>query len=164
MLRPWEIEEISCVGEFYKLLMEELSDRIEEDFVIMVKEKMNSHIKGDQKHSVRAMLDWFSLWWYDESTKSSERPEHIDYLISRGMLAILKLTSASFSTVRRMIVHSGFEAGLKQSIMIGLNELDSCGGTEGDEESMQWHLAEGDSDTERFGHCNFGWLCMGYWK
>ncbi|KAE8163789.1 hypothetical protein BDV40DRAFT_311525 [Aspergillus tamarii] len=143
MLRPWEIEEISCVGQFHKGLLEELCDKIEEDFVTMVKEKMaaRADVGGGQKDKVAGMLDWFGLWWYDESFKESQRSEHIDYLISRGMLSMWKLTSAPFPIVRRMIVNSGFEA------------------REGDEEqSSKWHPAEDNSDDECLGHCNFGWL------
>ncbi|OGM46115.1 hypothetical protein ABOM_005712 [Aspergillus bombycis] len=54
MLRPWEVEEISCVAQFYKALMEELSDAIEEDFVAIAKEKMAAHaeVGGKQKDDV----------------------------------------------------------------------------------------------------------------
>ncbi|KAE8330983.1 hypothetical protein BDV39DRAFT_169722 [Aspergillus sergii] len=160
MLRPWEIEEMCCVGQFYKALMEELSDRIEDDFVTMAKEKMDTRVDvGGEKVEAGAYLDWFGLWWYDESSKGSERSEHINYLISRGMLAVRRLTSAPFPIVRRMIVESYLEARGKNSILLGLDESDPREEREGDEgESGKGHPAENNSDDECLRHCNFGWL------
>ncbi|KAB8264396.1 hypothetical protein BDV32DRAFT_145640 [Aspergillus pseudonomiae] len=136
MLHPWEVEEMFCVGQFYKVLMEELSDKIEEDFVTMVKEKIAAcaDVGGEQKDEVGGMLDWFGLWWYDESFKRSDRSEYIDYLVSRGMLFIRKLTSAPFP-----ILNYGDER-------------------EEDEGKSNTRHAEDDSDEECLGHCNFGWL------
>ena len=96
--------------------MEELSDKIEEDFVTMVKEKIAAcaDVGGEQKDEVGGMLDWFGLWWYDESFKRSDRSEYIDYLVSRGMLFIRKLTSAPFPIVRRKIVKSDLQASGKK--------------------------------------------------
>ncbi|BAE59661.1 unnamed protein product [Aspergillus oryzae RIB40] len=160
MLRPWEVEEISCVAQFYRVLLEELSDRIEEDFVTMAKEKMDARADvGGEKEEIGAMLDWFGLWWYDESSKGSERSEHIDYLISRGMLAVRKLTSAPLSIVRRMVVTSDSEAQGKKSILRGLHESGSHEEREGNEEEfIKRQAADDNSDDESLGHCNFGWL------
>ncbi|GMG26249.1 hypothetical protein F9C07_1475496 [Aspergillus flavus] len=160
MLHPWEVEELSCVAQFYKVLMEELSDRIEEDFVTMAKEKMDARPDvGGEKNDIGGLLDWFCLWWYDESFKRSQRPWHIDYLVSRGMLAVRKLTNAPFPIVRRMIVNSGSEAKGKISILARLDHFEyQAEGEEDEGEISKRHPAEDNSDDECLEHCNFGWL------
>ncbi|KAE8140075.1 hypothetical protein BDV38DRAFT_269461 [Aspergillus pseudotamarii] len=161
MLYPWEIEEMSCVAQFYKGLLEELSDRIEEDFVTMAKEKMaaRADFTKEQKDPVDGMLDWFCLRWYDESFKKSQRSWHIDYLVSRGMLAVRKLSSAPFPIVRRMVINSSPEARGKISILVRLNESKSQVEGEGEEEEhCKKHPTGDNSDDECLDHCNFGWL------
>ncbi|GAB1190979.1 hypothetical protein APSETT444_000147 [Aspergillus pseudonomiae] len=103
MLHPWEVEEMFCVGQFYKVLMEELSDKIEEDFVTMVKEKIAAcaDVGGEQKDEVGAV---------------------------------------------------------KNSILLGLDQLNYGDGREEDEGKSNTRHAEDDSDEECLGHCNFGWL------
>ncbi|KAE8418888.1 hypothetical protein BDV36DRAFT_294739 [Aspergillus pseudocaelatus] len=125
----------------------------------MAKEKMDARADvGGKKDEIGKMLDWFCLWWYDESTKGGQRSRHIDYLVSRGMLAMQKLTSAPMPIVRAMVVTSDSEYKGKKSILFGLNESDSCeerGGDEGG--SIKRQPAEDNSDDECLGHCNFGW-------
>lgn len=42
MLTPWETEEVSCIAQFYKLLVQEILDRVEDGFVDLVKLKMKN--------------------------------------------------------------------------------------------------------------------------
>lgn len=175
MLRPWEVEEICCVAQFYKVLAEELSDRIEEDFVATATEKIDARAilnedpiwrkdgkDGDDEHDgerVEYMLERFRLSWYQESLKRSERSRHIDYLVSRGMLCMRKLTTAPFPIARKMVVRSEPEAHGKIPMLLGLqysNPREDMSGEEGD--SVRRQSGENDSGDNCLGHCNFGWL------
>lgn len=155
-VRPWEVEEISCVAQFYQSLVEELSDRIEEDFVTVAKQKMHMRVMSSEKandesrKSLRHALHYHALWWYDDSHKGAHRPRHIHYLVSRGILYMRKLVSAPFPIVRRMVVDSDLEARSNILMLPGLKLY-----TDGKGESVEGHPMKDDESLE---HCNFGWL------
>jgi hypothetical protein len=162
MLSSWEVEEISCVAQFYMTFMEELCDRIENDFVILIKEKMDAHttVSGetkDEPEEVGDVLELCSLMWFDEYWKRSHRSRHNDYLVSRGIQCIRKLTSAPFLIVRRMVVRSDLEAKNKIPILVGLRESNPLTEREENPEELEERSAENDSDSECLGRCNFGW-------
>lgn len=108
--------------------MEELFDRIENDFVESIKNKINNKAKmsttdlknlpPDQtvpnddstKHWTNS-LDLLGLDHFDNNSKKDCHTEHIEYLITRGMLAIRKLTKSPSSIARKMVLKS---AGLVQ--------------------------------------------------
>lgn len=166
MLRSWEVEEISCVAQFYKTLVEELSDRIEEDFVTTAKEKMDARailnggtVEGDD---VELNLELSCLSWYEESHKGSERAGHNDYLVSRGMLSVRKLASAPFPIARKMVVSSDPEAHNKISMFLGLQystpREEIIRGDEGDFVERRSTTENDSDDDDCLGNCNFGWL------
>jgi hypothetical protein len=105
---------------------------------------------------VEDMLELSRLSWYDEYLKRNEQSGHIDYLVSRGMLCVRKLTTAPFPIVRKMVVRSEPEAHGKIPMLLGLqysNPGEEMRAGEGD--SVERRSASDDNCLE---HCNFGWL------
>lgn len=93
------------------------------------------------------LLQQYTVGWYADSWKQAGRSDHIDYLVSRGMLYMRKLTSASFTTARRMVVTSALDAWGKFPMPDGLgSEVREKG------EPAEGHPVKVDS----YG-CNFGW-------
>lgn len=127
---PWEIEEIACIVHFYTNLIQELCERIEDDFITSVREKETkcaSPVHGNEENRLSTWLDYHSIDWYSESSKRHLRQTHIDYLVSRGMLAVWKLTHAPgpSQTVRKMVVTTHFTSNDVPSIMFQLQRATS---------------------------------------
>ncbi|KAK2766760.1 hypothetical protein FQN54_006074 [Arachnomyces sp. PD_36] len=162
MLHPWEVEESFCVAQFYKVLMEELCDRIEEDFVVTVKEKMKTRAKAgletDDPGGGLHMLDYHCLWWYEESYKRCHRSGHIDYLVSRGMRGVWKLNSAPLPIARKMVIRTDLESRPEAPRLLGLSYENPR--KEGGR-VVERYQGENDTDENYVGRCNFGWMWAG---
>lgn len=167
MLRAWEIGEMCCV------VMEELSDRIEDDFVTMTKKKMDAcdsaseerETKGGEKKEnvCLGILEMNGLRWYSETCKPNYRSEHIEYLVSRGMLCVRKLTmKVPFSIARRMVVKLDLEADGKLPMLPELEDLNPREQKEEEFVAGHRHPAENDNDPDSddmcLRRCNFGWI------
>ncbi|KAL3471234.1 hypothetical protein BJX99DRAFT_263431 [Aspergillus californicus] len=119
----WEIEEITCAVQFYVGLIEELCEKIDDGFVSTVKHKVATRapsVKEEKLDDVEYWLDYFCLRWFEDHTKTSLRTCHTEYLVSRGMLAVWKLTHAPFQEMRKMMVRSDFLAHDQPSLMLQL--------------------------------------------
>lgn len=164
------------MARFYKVLMEELCDRIEEDFVRLAKKKMEVRIGGvceeretkSDRQKMNSELDalvFVGLRWYVEPLKESARSKHIDYLVSRGMLSVRKLTTQPLSIARKMVIKSDSGAHSKIPMLLGLEDFYPRDEKEEEEEgkSLARHLAENDSDSDDIclRRCNFGWIWAG---
>lgn len=100
ILSRWELEEVSCVGQFYTILLEELRNKIGDNAVVLAMELVdNSKMKYANDSSIRSSFmkwsdygpvdfDWFSLNCYEDSTKSLNHPVHVEYLATRCVLAM----------------------------------------------------------------------------
>ncbi|RDW78685.1 uncharacterized protein DSM5745_05537 [Aspergillus mulundensis] len=158
----WEVEQLSCVGQFYVELIRKLCDAMEDDFVAAVKEKSTAHSNSSphkealtqELNNLSLWLDYFCLHWYEESHKLRDRARHIDYLVSRGLGALWKLTGAPLKTVRRRVVRTHFMSRNKCSIMQVLRWTTPRAGADEHDLALEKHACASSTSTP----C-YGWLC-----
>ncbi|KAK2758000.1 hypothetical protein FQN54_004406 [Arachnomyces sp. PD_36] len=164
-LHPWEAEEMFSVAQFYIILVEKLCDRIEEDLVKTVKDKMVARAVGNLEGETREPggtidhLDWHAINWFEKSHKSCYRSKHIEFLVSRGVRSVRKLMSVPFRIARKMVLGSDLLA--RQPAFPNFTQehrsyVDRYWGNK-EEGREEWNGLDENSP----GLCNFGWLWAG---
>ncbi|RDW78686.1 uncharacterized protein DSM5745_05538 [Aspergillus mulundensis] len=126
----WEAEELACVAQFYSTLVEGLCHKIDADFVARVKAKAKADgaaltapgLKVN-RDSVNYWLNYHNFRWFSGSYKKRYRRIHIDYIVSRGVLALSKVTRAPFHIAQEMILQCHLLAEGQTSIVTDLHRL-----------------------------------------
>jgi hypothetical protein len=103
-LTPWEAEGIACVTQYLTILVGKFFDKVEDDFVTLVSEKAEAHNSQNPMSPASSspdasksemvgleMLEWFGLHFFEETNKPRHK-DHIDFLVSRGLLFVHKLS------------------------------------------------------------------------
>lgn len=165
-----------CVAQFYKITIEELCNTIEEDFVSSVKQKQwykvwrrrDVYAMKHKRHGVEALLNIHYLEWFQADSKRYVRGRQIRYLVSRGMLAVWKLTNAPFQTARQMVVWSYVSSEPSYSVFKRLNRFDyrfpryEGDGPHSSSPGWQWATFDGRERGQVYAPANYGLRNQGY--
>ncbi|KAL3465905.1 hypothetical protein BJX64DRAFT_296774 [Aspergillus heterothallicus] len=127
-LPPSEIEQVYCVLQCYRTIVESIFDKMEDDFVSAVREKQEAYCPAESKRRWQGPVDRFleyeNIEWYEDSLRSLNRATHNDYLVSRGMRAMWKLVHHPYTTVRMMIIDTLWTADRHASIVFIVRQLE----------------------------------------
>ncbi|KAK2738621.1 hypothetical protein FQN57_006939 [Myotisia sp. PD_48] len=105
LLFPWELEEIESIVQFYLFRIWELLDRIDLDFIELVKQKLrDGRYDGDNLvNRIKSILEMANLQYFGHIRHRRDRCETF---ASRGTLAIYTLLTAPLPISRRMLLRS----------------------------------------------------------
>lgn len=146
---PWELEEIACVAQFLTAKVSEMFGKVEDDFVAEVLEKVapyesqTAHVAVtsstvDNAQSPEStcrsddglkMLDWFCLNFFETSHRRLRQSGHIDFLVSRGLLFVRKLSSMEPKTLRKCVLDSDYKSHSKLRLARTFAYLEFQGGS-----------------------------------
>ncbi|KAL1985710.1 hypothetical protein VTN96DRAFT_7458 [Rasamsonia emersonii] len=173
MFSPWEQEELACVTQYVVTLVGEIFDKVEDEFVHAVEEAVatrrhqdgddNGHDNEDEIH-VLMLLDLQCMRFFKASYKQRYRVDHIDFVISRGLVFVKKLLSLEPLPLRQEVLKSAhdreqFIGNLQVTLACVSNNtrrgISSQQHVPGDSDATSFPAhAEADSLTD----CNLGWL------
>ncbi|KAL2786915.1 hypothetical protein BJX66DRAFT_341701 [Aspergillus keveii] len=124
-LPSWEIEQVYCVLQSYMTIVEQICDRMEDEFISLVRANQLAYhppVGYEWMSTVDVFLDYYCISWYDDSERY-ERRIHNAYIVSRGTLAMWKLTHIPFATARKVIIKTVFTGVRQPSIVSDLEHL-----------------------------------------
>lgn len=120
-LASWESEEVVCILHFYKALLEQLYDSVEDDFVSTAKRKdAIFRAKGTPRDAVYDPTDILEIYHLGIFTDFSKRRCHvrnIESLITCGAVAIGNLTTVPFQTARDIVLQTYVPFRFERSIL-----------------------------------------------
>jgi hypothetical protein len=83
---------------------------MEDELVSLVRAKQLAYrpSKGEDvwQNTVDLFLDYHCLWWYHDSHRTLRRREHNAYIVSRGTLAMWRLTHIPYVAARKIFVYT----------------------------------------------------------
>ncbi|KAL1967187.1 hypothetical protein VTN77DRAFT_3478 [Rasamsonia byssochlamydoides] len=108
----WEIEEIACVSQFVAALVGEIFDKVEDDFVHAVEEAVASRrcqdTRDDENFAWLTFLEWYCPPFFKDYTRD-EKDNHIDFVVSRGLLFVKRLLRLEPLSLRKEVFDSAFD-------------------------------------------------------
>ncbi|KAJ0414201.1 hypothetical protein BJY00DRAFT_305751 [Aspergillus carlsbadensis] len=129
-LPSWEIEQVHCVLQYYMTTVEHICDRMEDEFISLSKARQLAYRPSKSERAWKAELGL--------------RRQHNEYIVSRGMLALWKLTHIPYVAARKAIVNT-HQVGTRQACIV--SDLERQPGRRSSEE-----IADSDGN-----NTNFGW-------